>query len=234
MLEILTTVLTSSISKLFDASIDIASKDISWKRSTSTKFIDLFSSLLELEKSSKEIVYEVKGIIEGTEVLSKVVFRKKLERFFKNYESFIRELRRTQSILSIYDNDLLIKLEGLRERKHFNTKLLDLMLEISPRPVTEDDHATTLIIYPTKLPPKNLVPNKNFPRATQDDLEQEVKKIKRQIVDKLEFKTIDIAVAKEGRLLLENIDKDIHQIEKLRIELSDFIKKNFPLDEILK
>ena len=234
MLEILTSVLTNSISKLFATSVDIVSKDVSWKRSTSTKCIDLFSSLLALEQHSKEIHREVKGIIEGTEVLSKVVLRKKFERFFKSYESFIRELRTVQSILSIYDDDLLVRLEGLRKNKQFNTQILDLMLEVSPRSTTEDGCATTIIMYPTRPLPTTLDTPRIFPQATQSDLEQEAQKIKKQIMKKLAFKSADIAVPQEGHIVLENTDKDIQQIENLRVELSDFIKKNFPLDEILK
>ena len=214
--------------------MDIASKGVSWKRSTSTKFINLFSALFELEKVSKELYHEVKGVVEGTEVLSKVVLKNKLGRFFKNYEDFLRELRSVQAALAIYDNSLLIELEGLRERKHFNTVLLDLMLEVSPRSATEDGRATTSIIYPTKLPSVNLVLSRSFPNADQDELEQEVKKIKIQIMKKLEFKTVDLSAPKESQFLLENTDKDIKQIEKFRLELSSFIKSNFPLDEILK
>ncbi|MGD2180276.1 hypothetical protein [Lusitaniella coriacea] len=234
MLEILTALITNSLSKLFDTSVEIVSKDISLKRSASSKFIDLFSSLFELEKTSKEIYHYLKESIEGGQVLTKVVIRKKLERFFSAYKKFIREIRSVQSTLLIYDNELLVNLEGVRERKKTNIEILDLMLEVSPYPAIENNCATTRIIYPTRLPSSHLVDKTHFPNLDKQDLAKEAQKIKRRIIKRMKFKTIDMTVPKESKFLLANLGRDVQQIEHLRKELSNFIKTNFPLDEILE
>jgi predicted esterase len=78
MFEFLGVLVAKALEKILGEVIDIGKQSLLDRRKLFRKFFDLYESLIEWEKQSEAAYIEFVGYANGTEVLTKIVPRKKL------------------------------------------------------------------------------------------------------------------------------------------------------------
>jgi hypothetical protein len=240
MLEIFTSIIIQALSKIFEKSADMVAGDISWRRSIAAACIKLYDSLEKLESDSRAAYESFKAMAEGTRTPTKVMIKDRMDALFKSSESFIKNLREVESKLNIYDQDLLIKIRDIRSMKFGTLVAVDMLLDAAPSHIKEGKKLTSLISYPTSISDLSAQYVQTYPSGSlyikeisNEWIENEVKKIRKSIKAKLKKKTVDLALPAEAKIALRGAEDNIRTIEQTRKQLAEFIKQNFPLNEIL-
>jgi hypothetical protein len=229
--EILSTVITQLLSKILGSSVDIAAKDLSWRRSMAAACIDLYDSLTELENSSRTAYTIFKAISEGTRTLTKTKIKDVMEALFKSFLAFHKSLTRVESKLGIYDRALLVKIYDVRSSKFGILRTLDLVLDLAPVQAKDGGQLTSIIKYPTAIP--QIIDSLGPTQSSPSDVEQEIKRIKQHVMPQFKEALADLNVPAEAAIALRTAEENLRSMDETRQKLADFIKENFPLKEIL-
>ncbi len=231
MFEVVTTIITQALSKILGTSVDIVAKDVSWKRSMAAACIDLYDSLTQLEDSSKTAYAIFKAIADRTRTPTKTKIKDVMEPLFDSFVSFDKSLRKVESKLGIYDRDLLFKIRDIRSLKFGILDTLDMLLDAAPVQLKDSNKLTSLIEYPTVVPPRDN--SLGALQSTPSSVEQEIKRIKTHVMARFKKTTVDLNVPAEAAIAIRTAEDNLRSIEQTRQQLAEFIKENFPLKEIL-
>jgi hypothetical protein len=234
MFEILSTIITQALSKIFGTSVDAVVKELSWKRSAAVALIELYDSLFKLELASKSAYEKFVGYMNGTRVPLKTTIRDELKLLLTNFEVFIRNLRSVESKLLIYNHELHLALIDTSWAKTRTLATIDLITEVVP--VAEEDtkgKLTYLVTYPTALPAPNFFGTQKAPKLGHE-LEDEIKRLRSNLLSKFKKKTVDMSIPAERDIAIKLAEENIRQMERARQNLAEFIQRNFPLKDLLR
>ena len=237
MLAAIWSVLEPYLIELFKHRLSVLEKGNSWKRTAIGKFMALYESLFVLEKASLALYREFSALSAADGVLAKVVFKRHIKRLALGFEQFLKCQREVDSLLSIYDDPLRIGVTGVQRGKGAAWRSLELWVDALP---TNDDlngKATSVITYrkyiPTKNIAKRLASNLDFPTHGENELEKDVKRIKEEILSKIDLVQIDLLDKEQVREQLEILRGTLEAVSTVRKELAEFIRLSFPLEKIM-
>lgn len=242
MFDALSTIITAFIQKLIGVSVEEGIKVIKQKRSLALAFLNLFDSLLELENASKAAYKEFSGYAQETDVPTKLTTRNRLSELLGRTRNFAHALDAVAERLIIYDESLLAGLFSSVQTKISNLTTIDFFLEFCPSQAKDQDKQSSpfLIIYPTHysqtdilLLHKELTDSQWNPES-KGNFDKEINHLQKNIKAKINRKTVDISSRPEAKIALDKAQEDIQKIERVRKELAEFIKRTFPMDEILR
>ncbi len=237
MLAAIWSVLELYIRELFKHRLSVREKNNSWKRTAIGKFMALHESLFELEKVSLALYRDFSDLSAEKGVLAKVVIKRHIKQLAESFRQFVKCQREVDSLLSIYDDPLWIGIPGVREIKGAAWRTFELWVDALP---TNDDlngNATSVITYrqyiPTKDVAKRLAKSLNFPTHDRDELEKDVKRIKKEILSKIDVVSIDMLDKEQVRGQLEILRTTFEALSTVRKDLAEFIRVSFPLEKIM-
>lgn len=231
MFEIFSTLILKALSKVFDTTIDSVAKDFSSKRSMAAASIELFDSLYKLENTSIAAYTVFKEIADGKRTTTKVMVTDKMEDLFRSFQTFVKNLRAVESRFEIYDHELLVSARDLTimgKRSMFEH--IDMLLDAVPSQVRRENKLTSSITYLAEVPETNLF---EAAHTIQGKSGREIAALKKSILSKFKKKAINLELPSEAKIALQSAEKNIKSIQETRERLAEFIRKNFPLKDIL-
>jgi hypothetical protein len=216
MLELLGVLVAKALERVLGEAIDIGKQSVLDRRKLFRKFFDLYESLIELEKQSGAAYAEFLGYLNGTEVLTKTIPRKKLNALNEALREFMGRAAKVASIVDLYEANLLVTLNDVAAMKGMHLGL------ILPEVIEYD------LIVPTRRPmtqTKLGMSSKEF----DSRMYLENKEVEKQFG----LVRIDLRQREDIRRILDQGEAIVERIARGKEELGKFIRVNFPLDKVI-
>jgi hypothetical protein len=237
MLEIIWSAFQPFLVEISRHGMDIHKQKSHWKRGAIGKFMSLYNSLAELETSSISIYDELVDIALHDGAVARNVIRDRLESLSKKSKAFIDSTRSVNNLLSIYGDDLAIKIIGIHRGKSSVWHDLELWLDAFPSNEDGNGRLAPIISYPKSIPTRQSVLSLglllDFPSHSEDQLVKDAERIKKNVLQKLERGQIDLTDKTGVAKHLNNLNVAIEDMRTARSSLAKFIRTHFPLGEIL-
>lgn len=227
MLDVITQLVVRFSSKLFGTTVDLASKTAKDRRSLLKALIELYENIIELESASRSAYEEFSQYANGTSVPVVIAVRNRVERLSNATKSFHSQLRVVEKALSIQNPDLNLHLGSMFAKKGSLLVKFDLLTEVAP------SHLERYVIsYPTILPLLEFdFKKQSF--SNQDEIDRELKHVSKSLRKKFKSREIDLIDSASVKVALSEANDNIRAIEKVRMELAEYIRKNVPLESMI-
>ncbi|MCK1278673.1 hypothetical protein IVB46_25955 [Bradyrhizobium sp. 61] len=219
MLELLGALVVKALEKIMGEAIDVGAKSLLDRRKLFKKFFELYEAAADLEAQSKAAYIEFAGYAGGTEILTKTVPAKKLDKLNQALDLFMSRVSAIRSVIDLYEGSLLISLNDVAAMKGMNLRHLRMVL---PEAVGYD------LFVPTKRSP-------NQPRLDLSSREYDAKKYlkSREAMTEFGLVRIDLRERESIERILGHSEAAVQEIAKVKEALGAFIRKNFPLDKVI-
>lgn len=231
MLDVLVTLMSEALKKIFDVSVDKVAGKMSEKRSLAVAFIELYDAIEAVEESSRSALHLFQNYYNGAVPL-RISARSAMEALVSSVDTFDKKLRSVYSKLRLYNPHLATVLQDHLFGKTHTIEVVNALLAAAPRIKMDGNYPTDLLIIPTALPDRALL-GTTHASESRTEVEQKISTLKEQIDKSLKKREIDFSSREEVALVLRNGELNLRGIEAGRRELAEFIKQNVPLSEIL-
>jgi hypothetical protein len=227
MIDVMAAFISGAISKLFNTSVDVATKNINQKKTAAAKLLELHVSLTMLADASNDALEYFRGHAFSpiSTAPAKTVARQKLDALLKCSEEFSKQLMVVRHALSIHGNELVITLLESHRKKGSTLGVINLLLLSCPRP-EQSQKSSFILEYPSIRPER-------LPEVQRLADAEEVKTLVASIRKNMKFNHVDIRDQNELAIAMKGFEDAIKQIEEARRQLSEFIKENFKLEHLL-
>jgi hypothetical protein len=195
-------------------------------------FIAMYAALRDLEIALTNAMQAFNHIASGHQTPIKIVIRRKLDTLLECVDNFGEKAILLHALpLFAHINPYLAGTEakGWSERPPYS--IVNLFPLACPTPILENGKASYFVEFPTVAPSRKLLPHKSLGPSGAFGKDKEY--ILRYMRKQLSFQTIDIRDQGSIQHVLAKAPQDIQHLEDMRKEFANFIKHQFPLDEIL-
>lgn len=216
MIDLLADFVLSVANKIAARSIEYIALKVERRRTALSHLLNLYSSLVELENISLEVLSKFEGYAGGTETITNIIPAEKLKKLDDYFKNYTEKLDTVMRILEIYDLSTAFSLVRVEWDKGRAWKTLDCTQYILPHMRSERDERTKMLI-PKKLPD-------NIPDESLDPDE---------VFGLFDSSEVDLRESPSLSDALKNGREAICTIEKSKMLLGKLIKDNFPLKDIL-
>jgi hypothetical protein len=233
MIEVLTSVITSFLSKLSEQAILAGQKEITKRRSLFAALIELYNALDSLQGASEKVYIEFDGYQKG-EAVAKVIAADRLNALNKAFKEFLERYKKVTSIISIYDQDLHLVIYGAYTFKHrfwADTDMTDFFL---PRLLRFDGKLSYTLEFPQKTPNiRKLSKDFDYPTLGEIELNSKLPLVKEEVIRKFDNARVEINSTQHLKKALAKGRQSIKRLAPAKEQLGGFIRSHFPLDSVL-
>lgn len=232
MLKVLTDYITGILVSRTEAALAKRNHSRSIQRIFLTNLVELYDAMDLLISASIRVASEFEGIARGTEVPTKIVCFSRLEKLHKAFQFFLEKAKRISQVLEIYGPDFALTIANSTNLKFAYWERVVLTEFLLPVMLTDGDEKKTYQLRtPSEIPTELEILDPDFaPETKKRKIEEAIEKLKSD----LSFVEVDVRELQRDDPLILSLNEAIDSSMEARDKLSEFIRSNYSLEDLLK